>query len=100
MKCRVCGTEFLRRRNQASKVFCSDRCRRSTYVKRVLVIKVMVPCRTCGKEFEPRFGKKFCTDACRKKHNYKRREGKNTLPPRLKVPPPQSRIWEGYGPVP
>jgi len=99
--CKHCGKAFSIGPSQATKLFCTSRC--STEYRRPSVpirIVVAVPCLECGDPvpYTVRGDKRYCTIRCRNKARKRRfsetRKGLATDIPRLKMSPPQSRIWE------
>lgn len=64
--CAYCGKEFIKRtRSRDSNKYCSRECYFES-IKKKPQVKPKVICSICGKEFEGRKDKKYCSDECRK----------------------------------
>lgn len=80
--CPVCGVTFTPR--VASGQMCCDRCRRRTAGKSEKMSRIQAKdertavarvCLYCGRKFETKLGRRYCSRTCQEKHRYQMKGG-------------------------
>ena len=99
--CKHCGKQFPIGPSQSTKLYCTSNCAKAHQKPSVPIrIVVITACMECGDPvpYTVRGDKRYCTIKCRNKARKRRfmetRKGLTTEIPRLKMAPPQKRIWE------
>jgi endogenous inhibitor of DNA gyrase (YacG/DUF329 family) len=99
--CKHCGKQFAIGPSQSTKLFCTSECSKNYHRPSVPIrIVVITPCLECGDPVPHtvKGDKRYCTARCRNRARKRRflesRKGLTTEIPRLKMAPPQKRIWD------